>query len=364
MKKLLLLLLILAACSPVTEKIFVANEDSGSISVIDAVSLKEIDRVSLTMDHEGARVEYGPHNVQVSGDKVLITANTAHKEHAEADASAEHTHASPMPTISFGVLAVEAHGDEPDEGIHADHSDQLIIMDAKSHKITQRIDLDVGAHLAHVVSDGLYAYITSTDKEVLYVVNLNTGGASFIALPKGSMPHGVRLTDDQKTAAIAGMNGSLILVDLVSKNIKNYDLNGKGVQTGVAGDIIVASVYDTKQLAILENDNLTFVSLVGAKGPIQMYSTPDNRFVYIADQGVYFDQPAGSKTYKVDLNSKEVVATIETGFAPHGVVVSPDGRVWVTNLRGNSVSVLQNDLKVAEIPVGASPNGVSYWFAR
>ncbi len=370
MKKLIIFVLFtLIACAPVKEKIFVANEASGSISVIGAVSLKELDRISLTMEHEGARVEYSPHNVQVVDDKVLVTANTAHKEESKEKemnhemGNMEHEMSAAKLKIPTGIVVAEAHGEEATE--EEDHPDQLVIIDAKSHKILDRIDLDIGAHLAHAVSDGKYAYVTATDTEVLYKIDLDTRRSSFIALPKGSMPHGARLTSDGKTAVIAAMGNALLLVNLENKNITTIKLPGKGVQAGVAGNIAMASVFDTKQLAMydMNSKELSFVDLPNAKGPIQIYPTPDDKFVYVADQGVYFDQPPGRNTYKVDLAERKVVATIDTGDAPHGIVVSPDGRVWVTNLNGNSVSIISNDQKIAEIPVAAAPNGISYWAA-
>jgi len=296
---------------------------------------------------------------------VLITANTEHKEshneneHVMSKEQGDHEMSADM-KIPTGIIAVEAH-EEEDEVEMEDHPDQLVILDAKSHKITDRIDLDTGAHLAHVVSDGEYAYVTATDAEVLYKVNLAKNTFSFVVLPNGSMPHGVRLSGN--TAVIAAMGGSLLLVDLESKNIESIKLPGKGVQAGIVGNVVMASVFDTKQLALydMSSKELSFVDLPGAKGPIQMYPSPDGKFVYVADQGVYFDQPPGRNTYKVDLSEKKVVATIDTGDAPHGVVVSPDGRVWITNLNGNSVSVISNDQKVSEISVGAAPNGISYW---
>lgn len=363
MKRLILLLILLSACS-VSEKVFVANEESGSVSVIDAVSLKEIDRISLTMEHEGARVEFAPHNVQVVGNAVLVTANVAHKNHGESEEVSEnhgdHEMAS-VPVSYFEILAVSAHGEEETES--SDHADQLVVVDAKSHKIMNRFDLDFEAHLAHVVSDGVFAYVTSTDKDLLYKVDLSSGKISFIVLPNGSMPHGVRLSEDNSKAVVAGMSGDLLIVDLSSKEIESVKLPGKGVQAGIVNDLVIVSVFDTKQLALydLSMKELSLVDLPDAVGPIQMYWTADKKFVYVADQGVYFGEPEGGNTYKVDLENKKVVAVIDTGYAPHGVVVSPDNRVWVSNLNGNSVSLIVNDVKVAEIPVGAAPNGISYW---
>ena len=336
-------IILIAGCvkqSVISEKVFTANEGDGTVSVIDAVSLMEINRISLDMEHDGVKLKFMPHNVQVVDDLVLVTANIASGEQ-------EHGHDS---------------GHSQSQEGH-EHEDQLVIIDAKTNKILKRINLDIGAHLAHVVSDGRYAYVTSTNKEIIYKVDLNTNEVSRISLPNGSKPHGIRISEDGRLAVVAGMGKVLLLVDTVSSNVKSIKLPGIGVQAGIVNNLAMASIFDTKQLAIynINTDKLSFVDLPDAKGPIQIYPSPDKKFVYIADQGVYFNQPESRYVYKVDLELKKVVEVIDSGKAPHGIVVSPDGRVWVTNLNGNSVTVIQNDRKVAEIPVGKAPNGITYW---
>ncbi|MBI4146273.1 YncE family protein [Candidatus Woesearchaeota archaeon] len=371
MKKVFLLILLIA-CSQANEKIFVANEEAGTISIIDATTLKEIERVTLSNKGD----DYLPHNIQTVGNLVLITANHYHGAHDESSHShtesvemnkhmddhgethaGNHDLAAEKPTIAFGIVTVEAH--EGEEEAQEIHPDQLVIMDAKTHKITERINLDVEAHLAHVVSDGENAYITATNKNLLYIVNLENKNLNYIELGNSS-PHGIRLTPDK--AIIAGMNNQLQLVDLRTNKVETIKLPGKAVQTGYVTGKALATIYDTKQIAIydLTSKKLEFVNLTNAKGPIQLYPTPNEKYIYVADQGVYFAQPPGTNTYKINLETKQIT-TIPTGQAPHGVVVSPDGRVWVTNLQGNTVSLLENDKKTAEIDVGVLPNGITYW---
>ncbi len=62
-----------------------------------------------------------------------------------------------------------------------------------------------------------------------------------------------------------------------------------------------------------------------------------------------------------------VIQTIEGGIAPHGVVVSKDGKfVYVTNLLGNDVSVIDVEMgkETAKIKVGKMPNGISVWYSE
>lgn len=328
MRKLILLMLIfLAACS-LSDKVYVANEESGSISVIDSVSLKELKQISLNDN----KMKFYPHNVQIGnvdifGDVILATAISMQEEKSNE---------------------------------HQSGSDQVIVISKKFGNILKRVDLEDEAHVAHVVSDGNLAYVTGTEKDSLYVVNPALEKFEVIRLPNGSMPHGLRLSEDKKTAVIAGLGNQLILVNLTSKEVKSFELPGKGVQTAVFKNKFFVSIYDTKQIGVFENGALSFIDLGNdAVGPIQLYPSKDG-FLYVADQGVLFDQPEGAKIYKIDIEEGKVVKSIEAGRAPHGVFVGPDGRVWVTNLKGNSVSVIENDVKVAEIAVGDAPNGVSF----
>src|SRR3989338_2834609 len=108
----------------------------------------------------------------------------------------------------------------------------------------------------------------------------------------------------------------------------------------------MASLYDTKQLVVysIETKLLSFVKLPeSSKGPIQMYPTPDSRFIYLADQGYYFGEPQGQWVYKIDLQKivwpweskvqeEVVVKEIKAGSGPHGGGVSHDGNfVYLTN---------------------------------
>jgi len=119
-------------------------------------------------------------------------------------------------------------------------------------------------------------------------------------------------------------------------------------------------VYD------IASAKLSYVDLPKeAKGPVQIYPTPDSRFVFVADQGYYFDQPTGNLVYKIDLQEMKVTQTVLAGSAPHGVIVSKDGKfVYVTNLLSDDVSVIDTVLgkETVKIKVGKMPNGISLWY--
>lgn len=128
--------------------------------------------------------------------------------------------------------------------------------------------------------------------------------------------------------------------------ISYVPLKGKAIQTGITpdGKYALASVYYKPSLAVYEisSAKLSYVDLPeDALGLVQIYPTPDSRFVYAADQGYFFNQYVGKYVYKIDLKGMKVVQTIKSGSAPHGVVVSRDGKfVYVTNSLSNNLSII------------------------
>ncbi len=340
------------------EKIYVAVEGDGLIAVIDAKKQKVLKSIDLSVEHDGGKLIYAPHNVQVSPNNksVWVTANASkHEGH----------------TRRF-VPEAYAHGDEAESVTN--ESDQIIVIDPLTDKIIKRIPIKQNIHLAHVVvtKSGDYAYATAQKEGVIYKINTKTFEVEKnILARKDGEPHGLRISPDDSFAYIAALKSKALgILDLKNDEYREVFLEGSPVQAGVTPNNKYAfvSLYDTKRLAVYEikSEEVDYVDLPPeAKGAIQMYSTPDSRFVYLADQGYYFGQPVGERVYKIDLLDKKVVKEIKTGLAPHGVIVSEDGQyVYITNLLGEDVSVIEtkSDTLVNKIKVGREPNGISLWY--
>ncbi|MBI4128906.1 MAG: YncE family protein [Parcubacteria group bacterium] len=336
------------------EKIYVAVEGDFAISVIDASTRKVTRTIDLSVEHDGGTLPFAPHNVQVApdGKSVWVTAN----------AGSHQGHTSLIPRV-------DAHGEESEAGEH----DEVIVINPTIGEIIKRIPLDVGVHAAHVVltPDSSKAYVTAQKEDMIYKIDAKTFTIEkTIAASKKSEPHGIRIAPSGERAYIALLGvQKLGILDLDTDTLTELAVAGSPVQTAVSPDglSVVVSLYDAKALAFysVANGALEIISLpASAKGPIQMYFTPDSRYVYLADQGYYFSQPTSDRVYKIDLANRSIVKEIPSGQAPHGVVVSPAGRyAYVTNLLGGDVSVIDiaADTVVARIPVGKEPNGISIW---
>ncbi len=332
------------------EKIYVALEAEGQVGVIDAKSRKFITAINLANLQNNTFVKYTAHNVQVSpdGKKVLVTANIKRGSMGGKEENEEQA-------VTDGLL------------------DQIFIIDPLTDTIKGAIAIDSDTHLAHVVFNTTSdtAYLASQEKGKIYAVDLNLNKVIRIFdLGENSEPHGLRIHPDDSKLFIALIGKkSLVSLNVITGEIQSFPLSGAAIQTAVTpnGQYVLATVYDSKKVAWVnfQTNQQGYIDLpTDAKGPVQIYTTPDSQYAYVADQGYYFEQPTANTVYRINIREKLVDQTVNVGSAPHGVVVNKTGAfVYVTNLLSDDVSVIDTatSKEVARISVGEMPNGISIW---
>ncbi len=341
------------------EKLYIAIEGEGKIAVFDTSKQKLLRQIDLSYEQHGMAMSVSPHNVQVApdGKTVWVTANGSHGGHAGKPNAAEQNE----------------DGDGQHRMVMEAPSDEVLVIDPETDEVIQRIPIGPALHLAHVVltPDSSTAYVTAQNENAIYKLDAHqykvTGK---LQAPQGSQPHGLRIAPDGSRAYIALLQGKgLGILDLASGKLETVPLNGAAVQTAVTpdGKFVLATLYDTKKLAVYDTQSKSLHDielLKGAMGPVQLYPTPDSRFVYVADQGHYFGQSDSQWIYKVDLAKSSVIWSVKAGTAPHGIVIAKDGKsAYVTNIVSDDMSVidLKTDMETARIPVGKEPNGISLW---
>ena len=332
----------------VAEKLYIALEGEGAIAVVNTKDNSLLGKIDLTYKKGDKMVTFAAHNVQVApdGKNVWVTANF----------------------MDFG-----GHEEEETNSEETTIPDQVIVIDPLKDEIIERIDIAPDQHLAHIVvtRDGKTAFATAQEPGLVYRINGETYKIDkTLPLAKDSQPHGLRLSSDDTKAYIALIGGKGIgVIDIKTNAIKIIPLAGSAVQTAVIpnSSYIAASIYDTKQMAFYDSltEEVFYIDLpFESEGAIQSYATPDGKYLYVADQGYYFGKPTSDYVYKIDVQNKEVVQRIQAGVAPHGVVVSPDGkRAYITNLLSDDISVIDTltDKEITKVQVGKMPNGISLW---
>lgn len=303
---------------------FTANEE-GSITKLDSVT----NRVLATMKIEGA-----VHNVQMSPDNRILAATMIPKEIGHDDPSAVHGH---------GLV---------------------LFYDADSNELINKVS--VGSHPAHVVftDDGNYVLVSNTDKNNVSIIDAKTYKL-IQTVDTGKGPHGFRISADSKYAYVANNESDTVsVIDIAAlKEIKQIKVGNNPVTTAVSGDgkLLLATLNSENALAIVDLATDEVKTMAVGNGPAQVYIQKDGKYAFVANQGTE-EKPTNTLS-KIDMASRTVAATIEVGDGAHGIVEADNNAyIYVTNMYDNTVSVIDNakDKVIAIIPVGKTPNGITY----
>ena len=331
-------------------KVYVANEDDGTLSVIAVESNTVAGTIDFKVEVDGKGWMYMLHNVQAAPDGKSIWATGLPMAGSKGASSSDM---SPAPTAAAAA------------------EDQVFVVDPSMDMIVARIPIGTGMHPAHVVLDpeSSTAYVTANEANEVLAIDAKTYAVTkHFPLGKDHGPHGMRWCAGQLW--IANMTAkSVTMLDPKSGMVMDMDVGGVAVQTACMpdGKSVFASLYDTKEVVRLpvSGGALTRIALPdGAQGPIQLYPSSDGHHLYVCDQGNLEGRPPSNKLYVIDVEEATVTATIEVGQAAHGVVVSDDGdRIYVTNTLDDTVSVIDaaDQEVVATVKVGGAPNGVAHW---
>lgn len=318
----LILSLFLAGCGNSTDKVKEKTNDDNGKSVVSISNQSE--KFVFTADEGGSitkisvntqkvvstiKVEGAVHNVQVSPDGSVVAATVVTEMNDHGDSS-------------------DSNHDESSEDGHDNSmrmNGKVLFFDPNTDKMLKEVE--VGNHPAHIVftEDGKYVLVTNTEDHNVSVINAED--YSFVqTIQTGKGPHGFRVSADSQFAYVAIMGEDTVSVlNLKSlKEEKKIKVGETPVTTGITSDnkTLVVSLNKENILAIVDLASGKVEKITVGNGPAQVYVQEDDQFVYVANQGTV-DSPSNSLS-KIDLKTKQVVATIETGKGTHGVVTSPD----------------------------------------
>jgi len=302
-----------AQASGIQGSVWVANEESDSVSVINAAT----NQVAVTLTGIP-----GPHNIQAAADGKSVWAVSGHSALALA-----------IDPTTYTVRGVVPTGRDP----------------------------------AHVIltPNGQTAYVTNSSDDTVTVID--TAAMTVTAtIPVGKFPHGMRPSPDGKWVYIANVNSNTVsVIDTASnRKVADVEVGQKPVQVGFApdGKFVYASLNGENAVGKVDVGTRKLVGkLQVGLGPIQVYVTPDGRYLLVANQGTK-DKPSTTVSI-VDTATFTVLGTVETGRGAHGVVIEPSSRyAYITDVYGDDVAILDIAARkvVARTPTGAAPNGISF----
>ncbi len=307
------------SCAETVGKVYVTNQGSDSVSVIDAGTLTVVATVS---------VGDVPHNVNHTPDNrwVLITNKNVNVE--------------APPSVS--------------------------IIDPRTDKVADVVN-GIGSRIEHIVSTrpGV-AYVTEDlGRNAVAILDLDGKRVSGF-IPVGVKPHGLWASPAGEWLFVPNqLSGTISKINLANHQVvaeaavgrtptmAAVTPNGKSVYVTLFGERGVAVL--NAELVESERMQINDIIRVGER-PAQVAVTPDGKYILVPCEGP-------GALFVIEEQTHEIIATIPTGRKAHGVDVSADGKLaFVSNWDDATLSVidLSKMAVLKQIEIGASPAGVDF----
>ena len=226
-----------------------------------------------------------------------------------------------------------------------------------------------------VSPDGAFVYVTNYKGNTVSVIN-TADNTMRDTIPVGKYPFGISMTPDGEFAYVSNYGDNSVSVIDTDPDSDKFNQVITTISVGVNGPFGISLTPDgafayvdnytdgtVSVIRTLDNSVLDPPITVGLR-PFGISVTPNGEFAYVSNFGTGID-PGTVSVIDTDPASdkfNQVIATITVGKGASGVSVTPNGEfVYVTNLLGNSVSVIEtstNQVKTT-ITVGNWPDGIS-----
>ena len=310
-------------------RLYVTNERSGTLSVIDGASGKVTSTVPL-----GKR----PRGLKLSPDGKLL-----------------YVALSGSPVAGPGVD--ESKLPPADKG-----ADGIGVVDVQQLKLTKILRGVSDPEQLAVSRDGKHLYIASEDTGQAIVIDAQSG-ARTAALPVGGEPEGVTLSPDGRFVYMTSESDHKIsVIDTASQRVvaqivvgmrpRFIEFSRDGARAYVSNELDASiSVIDAKVHKVIDTFKLSGGPLIR---PVGLIATSDGKRLYAVTG-------RGGTVVELDASNGRQIASAEVGPRPWGLALSPDNqRLYTANGSSNDVTVLDAaTLKVlGKIAVGDGPWGV------
>jgi YVTN family beta-propeller protein len=317
-----------ANASVAAHRVYVSNETSGDVTVLDGATLETLATLPL-----GKR----PRGLQLAADgRTLFVALSG----------------SPIspPGVDESTLP------PPDKG-----ADGIGVVDVAELRIERVLRGVSDPEQLAVGLDAQTLYIASEDTGTA-VIQDAASGARLAELPVGGEPEGVGISPDgalvyvssetdHRVTAIDTVTRRAVASVEVGKRPRAIAFAPDGRRAYVTGENDASvTVVDTKTHAIVDRVTLTGENV----RPMGVAVAPDGAIVYVATG-------RGGTVVALDAQTLEVRGSVRVGQRPWGIALSPDGRrLYAANGPSNDVTVIDAARLevVATLPVGQRPWGV------
>jgi len=310
-------------------RIYVTNEVSGDMTIIDSATYNVIATVPL-----GKR----PRGIHASPDRKTI-----------------YVALSGSPIAGPGVD--ESTLPPPDKS-----ADGIGVFDVAQGKIVRMIKAGSDPENFDVSPDGTQLFISNEDDSAASVVDIAAGNVVKSA-KVGGQPEGVKVTPDGKLVWVTSEEtGTISVLDpTAGKIIKTLkvghwprsvaflpDGSKAYVNAENDGTVVLTDAVQQKMIQTIP------LGKAGEVKPMAVLLSPDALKLYVSTG-------RGHKVFTIDTATNQVAGSVEVGPRPWGIALSPDGKtLYSANGPSNDISVvdLATNTVTKKVKAGGSPWGV------
>jgi DNA-binding beta-propeller fold protein YncE len=190
-------------------------------------------------------------------------------------------------------------------------------------------------------------------------------------IPTGSSnTHFFALTPDERRLFTSNVSdGTLSVLDIPGRALVstvNAGASNQRMTVSPDGRWFVTSLWQAGKVAFYRTADLALDFTVEINGgPFVARFSPDGRFVYNMGNAPRDSQPAGIRVWKIDVNTRQVVATStdSLGAGTGGIQVNPaNGQLYLTAYSGQVVVLDPDSLRlVRQFATADTPDGLFFW---
>jgi YVTN family beta-propeller protein len=328
-------------------QIFVSNEKSGDVSIIDGADLKVLATVPVGKRPRGIHVSPDGKSVYVALSGTPIEAPP-------------HLDAQGNPIFQRGKNGGKE--DDDDDAVNSDKSaDGIGVLDVVQQKVTAKINAGSDPEEFALSKDGTRLYVSNEDTKTASVIDVASGKVDHIILV-AQEPEGVGVTPDGKRFLVTcETGGEVFVIDAVNyQTIGHFkvDVRPRSVDFLAGSTVAFIPSESVGELNVVDLGNAKVIKTIvlppGSR-PMNVRVAPNGSRVYVSNGRAGTVSVIDGRTY-------ELIDTVKVGTRPWGLAISPDGRyLYAANGPSNDISVvdLNTDKEISRVKVGSSPWGVT-----
>ena len=299
-------------------RIYVANESSNSVTVIDGVSLTPLGTVDAR--------NQATHDLALFRDGTrLFATNLASGKLSVIDTNTLETIAS-IPTGSR-CHVVTLTNDNRYAWVANIGEDDISIVDTTNYRILGTIPTGHGPTGIAFSVDGRFAYVSNQDDKSVTVVD-TTSQEVIQTIPVKTNPHFLVLGPDRRIwGTNTGENDIYVIDPATQTKVTEIEVGPNPQQIafayrGMAGPYAYVTVSGSNNIVVLNTDvkNARIIEQIDV-GPFQaqrpngIWANPEGTRLFVANEGSH-------NLLVIDTGTSEVIATVPVGRKPIRVVVS------------------------------------------